>query len=458
MPDQPENSPPKTKQELSRLQQRLTSASLVLLTAFVGIACVVVLSVTLTQTRVSTSAIEGGSVGIRKLDYVGRKWIDLALRIEARADEIVAREGRTDELSSGVTVAEATRATNKKETDALLVGFYFRILSVDGDFAKLIHQKGHDTQVGHISAAKDRIVTAHPELAPIIETIEKSFLNFRDAESKAISAVAEKQANLDAISALKEQIKNAKAALDEQFDLIKPGLDKEARSRVENAFYELSINNFNCGLGNTRCGFVGGAIHRGFYHLLTLRPDLLTLLLVILMGVLGSALQISHAFFMKNEVQSIGGYFQRISVGAMTALVIFIVAKAGVPVLADPARLGGDAPINPYFVSFLAIISGLLSENAIANIQAQGAKLFGPGAAGQERWARNDLTEELTKQGLSVAKLAEILPAPEEVATAMLNGKQKIDAAAQKMIAVYLRREPRDIFTDIAPPPKEKAA
>lgn len=176
------------------------------------------------------------------------------------------------------------------------------------------------------------------------------------------------------------------------------------------------------------------------------------------MGVLGSALQISHAFFMKNEVQSIGGYFQRISVGAMTALVIFIVAKAGVPVLTDPARLAGDAPINPYFVSFLAIISGLLSENAIANIQAQGSKLFGPGAAGQERWARNDLTPELTTQGLSVAKLAELLPASEEVVTAMLNGEQKIDPAAQKMIAVYLRREPRDIFTDIAPPLRGKAA
>ncbi|MFH7813350.1 hypothetical protein ACH0C8_15675, partial [Acetobacter lovaniensis] len=93
----------------------------------------------------------------------------------------------------------------------------------------------------------------------------------------------------------------------------------------------------------------------------------------------------THSYFMKNEKQDIGGYFQRVAVGAMTALVIFIVAKAGVPVIADTSRLGGDAPINPYLVSFLAIISGLLSENAIANIQAQGRRYLGADGGGPKR-------------------------------------------------------------------------
>src|SRR5205085_10393071 len=120
----------------------------------------------------------------------------------------------------------------------------------------------------------------------------------------------------------------------------------------------------------------------------------LTLLLVILMGVLGSTLQITHAYFMKNQVQTIGGYFQRITVGAMTALVIFIVAKAGVPIIADASRLGGDASINPYFVSFLAIVSGLMSDNAVRSVQNQGARFFGADAAAEPpRWARLDLRE-----------------------------------------------------------------
>jgi hypothetical protein len=167
-------------------------------------------------------------------------------------------------------------------------------------------------------------------------------------------------------------------------------------------------------------------------------------------------LQITHAYFLKNQVQTIGGYFQRITVGAMTALVIFIVAKAGVPIIADTSRLGGDASINPYFVSFLAIVSGLLSENAIANVQAQGAKLFGPGGAGPDRWTRSDLTPELQTQDLAAAKLAEHLGVSEADAASMLKGDSKIDSDKQQILAIYLRREPRDIFTDIPPPAKQQ--
>lgn len=240
MPDLPPALSPKHAHELSQPRKWLTSASLILLTALVGIACVVVLSVTLTQTRVSTL-----DISIRKLDYVGRKWSDLLARIELRLDEIEAKEAKTDEFSANVMVHEAERAAKKKETDALLVGFYFRIQGVDEELAKRIHEQGHDTQVGHISAAKDRIVAEHPELLSIIESVEKSFLASQEAERQAISANANKQANLAAIAALNEQVNSAKTALNEQFKLIKPSLDPEARSRVESAFYELNINNFN---------------------------------------------------------------------------------------------------------------------------------------------------------------------------------------------------------------------
>src|SRR5262249_10524729 len=149
--------------------------------------------------------------------------------------------------------------------------------------------------------------------------------------------------------------------------------------------------------------------------------------------------------------------FQRMTVGAMTALVIFIVAKAGVPVLADPTRLGGDAPINPYFVSFLAIISGLLSENAIANIQTRGANLFGSGSDGPPRWARMNLTTDLEAQKLSTATLAGYLSVSEPVAAGMIKGSEKMTGPQQSIVSLYLRREPRDIFTDIPPSSKAEA-
>jgi lambda repressor-like predicted transcriptional regulator len=131
---------------------------------------------------------------------------------------------------------------------------------------------------------------------------------------------------------------------------------------------------------------------------------------------------------------------------------MFIVAKAGIPVVTDTSKLGGDAPINPYFVAFLAIVSGLLSENALANVTAQGEKFLGQGAAGPDRWARADLTPELQGQGLSLAALASHLGVTETVAAVMLKGEQKIDPAGQKIIAIYLRKDLRDLFTDIPPP------
>jgi lambda repressor-like predicted transcriptional regulator len=93
-----------------------------------------------------------------------------------------------------------------------------------------------------------------------------------------------------------------------------------------------------------------------------------------------------------------------------------------------------------------------LSESALANVQAQGERLLGPGAAGPDRWARRDLTPELQAQGLSLAALASHLGVSETVAAAMIEGAEKLDAQAQKVAAIYLRADPRDLFTDMPPP------
>ena len=60
----------------------------------------------------------------------------------------------------------------------------------------------------------------------------------------------------------------------------------------------------------------------------------------------------THALFQNNQVENPGVYFLRVSVGAITALVIFIVAKAGVPVIADASRLAAmhrSIPISSRF-------------------------------------------------------------------------------------------------------------
>jgi hypothetical protein len=444
---------PTNSTEISKGRRWLTSTFLVILTLVVAIACITVLSVTLTQTRVSTTAGEGGTLGIRKLDYAGRKWAVFQAMLESASTKLVSETGKTDQLVERVTITEVEQKGRFNDTELLLVRFQSLIRGVDDELVSRITRKGHDVQVSNIAAAKDALIAKSSGLAVTIDAIEKAWRDFRMAEQASVTAKARLKANENSIEANKNLILRVTTELDKQFELVKPGLanDKDARGRVENAFYELNINNFDCGLNNGRCGRISGPINRGFYHLLTLRPDLLTLILVILMGVLGSSLQINHAYFMKNEVQSLGGYVQRISVGAMTALVIFIVAKAGIPVLADPARLGGDAPINPYFVSFLAIVSGLLSENAIANIQAQGRRIFG-GSTELNRWMRRDMTPDMEAQELTIPALAKYLGLNPETTTAMLKGEKEIDPSQQKLLAVALRLDPREIYTDVPPP------
>jgi hypothetical protein len=422
---------------------RLASTVLILFTVVVAATCIGLLSSTLTQSRiVSNLTADGTSVGIRKLNYLGLKWADIRNNIDSKSDKRRGTEAQNNALASAAAVARVTVGVKKKDTEALLVEFYYRMSTSESDadkaLAEHIHQKGYDTQVAYISAAKTRLDNERPELASLLKRIDDTYNEFRDADRAASIADVKKQVNQEEIAFLDQTITQEKSALKEFFDLIKLNMDDDGRARVENAFYELNVNNYN-----------SGPLSYLTYRTLTTRSEILTLWLVIFMGILGSALQITHAYFMKNQVQSIGGYFQRLVVGAMTALVIFIVAKAGVPILADPSRLGGDSPINPYFVSFLAIVSGLLSENAIANIQEQGTKVFGSGTAGPNRWARNDLFPDLQTQNLSIGKLAEHLHKPEEVVKAMLEGKEAITPIQQDIIAIYLRREARDLFTDV---------
>ena len=188
------------------------------------------------------------------------------------------------------------------------------------------------------------------------------------------------------------------------------------------------------------------------HWLLVMPPDILTLVLVISMGVLGSALQMTHALFRQNRIERPGAYFLRLGVGAITALVIFIVAKAGVPVIADAQRLGGDAPINPYFVSFLAIISGLMSENAIMSVQAQGEKFFAAETGAEtQRWARFDLRDAFTKANRNPNNVKRLLSADDDLFEGWISGKDAVPGAAQTMIAGVLEMSRRDLFTDIPP-------
>jgi hypothetical protein len=181
--------------------------------------------------------------------------------------------------------------------------------------------------------------------------------------------------------------------------------------------------------------------------------DMLVLLLLISMGVLGSALNLL-AVFIANEQESLsfGEYPLRLAFGAVLAIVMFIVAKAGVPILADTSKIGGNAPLNPYFISLLAIVSGLMSDRAMGTIRNVATSLLQSVGGGDysQRYSRVALDDALKAANRDIDGLAALLGASAEDTKKLFSGHDAVPPDRQKLISAYLGRPIRELFSDLS--------
>jgi len=449
---------PESKQKWSaNVVRNFTNAVLIGFTLLIGIACVIVLAATLTQTRISSVTIDGVPVSIWKLDSIREQWASLRTQVTSQTAAIRKAEDQRLELSDKKSKVSANANGVKQILTQQIENLAYKVQKADTDlYSSLIGESDIPDKMARINAS-DSALRANSDLhvADLLDSIQKANAAYVGFDSEAygltvqINSVIEKTkaltegrtATQGQINAIIETIKTNRGGS----DATKTDLDDQTRTRIENALYELNPNN--------------SRFSELMNRLVLLQPDVLALSLVLLMGVLGSSLQILNSIFSANRTEevnsdTIGNYILRISVGAITALVIFIVSKAGIPVIADTSKLGGDAPINPYFVSFLAIISGLLSEQAIITVQNQGARLFASGTTEPDRWARTDLTPQLEMQKVAIGALADYLGTSEGTARSILTGAIKATADQQRVVAISLRSTVRDLFSDIPPPPK----
>ena len=396
-------------EEASKFRQNVTSILLVLFTSFVGLLCILVLACTLTQTRLSTISIDGVTISIWKLDDTRTQWKKIRDRIRDQSEALIKAKQELDDAQQSLANDYGVYRPARTPLDAELQAFKTAISGYEPDLAKaMVGSPGE--QVSMLDTAKDRLLKAHPELQESISKIADLDKTYEPIYAERMTLEAKATAKEGQVKALNDSLSSLQVSLDGLFrQFSTKSLDDPTRVRLENALFELYSGKF-----------LGASMN----WLLIMPPDILTLALVILMGVLGSALQMTHALFRQNRIERPGAYFLRLGVGAITALVIFIVAKAGVPVIADASRLGGDAPINPYFVSFLAIISGLMSENAIMMVQAQGAKFFASEtAADPQRWARFDLHDAFAKANRSPSNVRQLLNTEDAQFEGWISGK-----------------------------------
>lgn len=265
-----------------------TSAALIACTTVVGLLCVAVLACTLTQTRMSGIAIDGVNIGIWKLDDIRKQWTDLRDQIRAQADALTQAETARSNAAKAVADNDIKYRPARSALDAKLEEFNFRVRPFDDALAKAMSGQSPAEQVGRLDAAKESL-KAHPELLPLIETIAALYKTYQPIGEERLRVQATLRAATARATELQESLKTLRASLDASFNQTsKKPIDDPTRARIENALFEL---------------YTGKGVPAKFFNfLITTQPDILTLTLVILMGVLGSALQMTHALFKRNQV------------------------------------------------------------------------------------------------------------------------------------------------------------
>jgi len=190
-----------------------------------------------------------------------------------------------------------------------------------------------------------------------------------------------------------------------------------------------------------------------FFPLLPLVPKyILTLILTLAMGALGSLLYITHSFFRGESEHPISWYLLRPFLGTSTALAMFILVKAGQMTVSSGAMEESlTENLNPFFISFLAIISGLLSEQAIEKIKNSAIPILRINKKqGVERWGIGILNA-MNKQNKKIEDLAQFIDFPLSQINDWIEDHQAIPENVQALIASYLQTPARELFTDIPP-------
>ncbi|HXP23910.1 MAG TPA: hypothetical protein VN807_07195, partial [Candidatus Sulfotelmatobacter sp.] len=177
---------------------------------------------------------------------------------------------------------------------------------------------------------------------------------------------------------------------------------------------------------------------------------MLTLLLTVFMGILGSLIALTRELVFDDEEYTVGTYLFRIALGAGVALAVFFFAGAGVLTLAQTTN--GDAShveLGPYLVSFFGIVSGYLSKRVTLWMREVGGNVFR--LKGEpDRWGFN-LPVALSASGESAETMARAIGATNEQVKFWLDGVKAAPQDIQERIAAFLRKPKHELFTDVAP-------
>ncbi len=406
------------------------------------VVAVVIFSATQFQSRVAGLTISGGTLTIWKADQLRARW----------AASLDAWSGAKKALSeSNQALSQLTRLRNPLSDDAARAGLEIysvrsqladKISRADRDLATKVREARIEEVSAFVYPALDSLLGKDNTIGADLEAFVKARNTMREHDTVAKALEAQVTEATDSVKRSTLALEAAEAKIISVVEKV-DGIPDEQRRAIENTIFEFQ-------------SMYAFTLYWPVYLFALAPTDLLVLILVTVMGVLGSTLQLTHVYTAEFAAKPISFYIFRPFLGVITAFVIFIVAKAGVPLIADPGRLGGSSPVNPYFISFLAIISGLLSERALEALRRLGSTYFRSEAGEPPRWARVDLKKAFKKLGRDPTRLRDLIGAKEGEFNDWLEGKEAIPPSAQFYMSAALDIPRRELFTDIAPDADKK--
>lgn len=206
-------------------------------------------------------------------------------------------------------------------------------------------------------------------------------------------------------------------------------------------------------LFQTATSTVAGLRSFGYAWLFSIPSEVLTLVLALVLGALGSALHMTKIVIDGGARPPGLWYLFRPCQGVLMALVVFVLLKAGQLTVGA----GDTDTLNPYFVAFVGTISGLLSPDAYRLVQRAGAALIPAGDDNSDRWAFG-LAAAMNAAGLDAGMLADGIGARVEELNAWMAETAPVPAMQQRLLAAWLRADARQLFTADRPQPRRQVA
>ena len=289
--------------------------------------------------------------------------------------------------------------------------------------------------------------------------LNKSRDGFQKANSEVETLEIQKRRTENTIRDLQEQLKSTKKRYQEHLGSdVEPGRVSNIGDQLR--FFFRSGERSDVGvLGNAYRFLFGSYRSEGNdaptddYLFVTLPSEVLVMLVVIAMGTMGSMISITQVFF-AGEDRPITFYMFRPLLGGVVAIGVYVLTKAGVIVASNlPQQASGTAELNAFFVSFVSLVAGLMSDSAINMMKSAGASFMrGDPVTEKARYASR-VKELMAKDDNKTAeRLYAFFGEPKEAVDDWLEQKEPVPGDAQRVIAAWLDQPVREVFSDIPPP------